>query len=138
VGRTFIIGRGAWGAVHKAKLKHSETPVAMKMLPVYIYANEQNWYEKLSTSDQAEIYPTEVVDKYTEEELEEEDNIALGKVDLWFIEKMEIAFRANNIPNDQDQRKIGIALTNLGGKEARWFLNLDPAHHNIGQTRKHR
>ena len=41
-----IIGRGGFGIVYKAKLKHTGVTVAMKMLMLDVYSNEQELYKK--------------------------------------------------------------------------------------------
>ena len=41
-----VIGRGGFGIVYKAKLKHTGVTVAMKMLMLDVYSNERELYEK--------------------------------------------------------------------------------------------
>jgi len=41
-----IVGRGGFGVVYKAKLKHTGVTVAMKMLMLDVYSDEQELYKK--------------------------------------------------------------------------------------------
>src|SRR5436305_8448932 len=41
-----IVGRGGFGVVYKAKLKHTGVTIAMKMLMLDVYSDEQELYKK--------------------------------------------------------------------------------------------
>ena len=45
LGRTYV-GHGGFGVIHKAKLRHLEIDVAMKMLSLDTYESEQELYKK--------------------------------------------------------------------------------------------